>query len=1549
MNAVSNNSIRNSEENVNTNLENSLNQNRFSTKDNADINLYTEKQYNDFGWARVNGVLSTNENENFKTKYNAIKKGTNNNIHKTLNGEYIVETNNMKGEDFAVNNVLVYANGPFGEPNISKVIRISLDNETSIELVRDTIYEYETDRRKQAYTASEIVEAYFGKELVSEFKLGDFPGYQEIKAERSRQFSRDDSFKNNEHNQREQNGRRNIDEDSGTIKFSRIVSDGQITKKMADISKPKVYKKKEALEVVNDIIGGIDLGNGLYVETTKKNVEEIATELWQIMNTSDSGKRVGVSEKIADYIIDSLVVKDMLDSNEFNQDFNVVSAIKPYLHNVNLSTIKDEIKHRFDKDNSVYAIWGAKKGEKGKSADQIAMELAERGIFIDGQNEADILFEIDRMYRDSIKNIRTKQVEFLKDKLSEEERQELKTQIALEIEASFEKYGSKSKFAEILETSNKWKTLYNAEIDRNRVENNLVFEIERLGTAKKGAVTDYVDTVFNQSIGLLTRLKFKNSFNRSGARNIIQNLIEWAKNPKNLIFTKDEKFNQVILPKMEMIAGNTSIGMSENDMALINKLSKESGLSSIGEIYKWYTKDNVGKDYNFLVKKFLGIYANEKKFSVIEIKALSDIVHYFRNYLEQTKQIRLNDKLIESKDLVEKFVGQIDYNLTRKYTGAQRIYLASMFNQNRKREYYRYFMDGKSIARVMDRYEDGVCTFMMDQLEQGEVTRAITSMSVLKGLDDFYKKNKKFEKKVEEKTIKYLNEEIPLGNAMLVYMELRSEDAIKSLMASGFSYTQKNGLRKDVPGFNPELFNDESATKEQVNKLREELEKQFDAEDKEFILICEDLFNNKLRRLKVETDEKMLGFSNVIDGYYVPKYMSDMSKKIENYDDEIASVSNQSFNKSRSKGAYGRLKIESLPKIIKRHSEAVIKYYSFAEIERNINIVRNLDVSKDEHNVKTVNTEMSKVWKSFNNYFEKLYKDIRGVTTKEAYGFLESARSGYVKSVLGFNPKVLANQLSSYISAGHILDYKSLAKGLFVKSTKSDIDKYCQLAEYRREENVSAQSQGLITDASSKLLSGIGFVDSKVIQQELGACQVQVQKDTGLKIGTEENKVKAGELLQKVILETQQNSFMTSQTEASRSSNTGLKWLTSFKADAIKSFGRWVDSLGMLLFAKEREAKSKAKKRFIASSSTIMLQAVYLATITSLFNKFFNKDDDEEDENKALNFIVDAITNLFSGLPILGDVINSLTSGFDMEDMSYGVINDVIDSTRNVIDLFDGNTDSREVARGVRSVIYSISSVMGIPTKNVYKLIYGTTNLISAESAYKMDDFFYKQSYSKDLKKAILNEDEEMIATIAGLIMDENIGAFENGSTRKEVNRLLSAGFDVLPQTVGNSMTINEVQYMLTGPQKENFKKVYSQSITAVDKLVSSNGYKIVTDEAKAKAIKYVYKYYYYEAQHEALNVDLDSKLYLFGQIVPIEKMALALAEVPLLVENSTNKKKTVQRYLQATKLSSAQKYMLMGYFGYKNTKGEGVVKSAINKTSLTKEQKKLLLEKCGY
>ena len=275
---------------------------------------------------------------------------------------------------------------------------------------------------------------------------------------------------------------------------------------------------------------------------------------------------------------------------------------------------------------------------------------------------------------------------------------------------------------------------------------------------------------------------------------------------------------------------------------------------------------------------------------------------------------------------------------------------------------------------------------------------------------------------------------------------------------------------------------------------------------------------------------------------------------------------------------------------------------------------------------------MRKIWNGFDDYFETLYKDIRGVSKKDSFKLFGWLRGNYAKAVLGFNLKVLASQLSSYGASGHILSADALLKGVFVESKTEDVYKYCPLAEYRRKDNVSAQSQGVIEDVSSKFLEPISFVDGAVINRLFGACQVQVEKDNNLKIGTEENKVKAGELLKKVILETQQNNFKTSQVEGARSENELYKAFTMFKSDAIKNFGRWLDAFGELLFAKDKESRQKAGKKLVKSSAVLISQASYLALITSLFSHLFNTDD--EDENDILGFIKDAFGNLFGGIPI---------------------------------------------------------------------------------------------------------------------------------------------------------------------------------------------------------------------------------------------------------------------------------------------------------------------------
>lgn len=1294
------------------------------------------------------------------------------------------------------------------------------------------------------------------------------------------------------------------------------LSDGQVKKKVANFTKLKVYSKVEAESIINSILETNFNLEDYSVRISGKTKAEAIDVLWKTLNTADAGKRTGISLKIADYIIDNTIIESIYLEEENQIYTETISFLKPYLHSVDLKALKGEIKYRYDTDNSVYLLWGKRKGEDGQTADQIAMELAESGFFIDAENEADIFFEMDRAYREAVRALKKKSDKFLADTLGKEERNKLRQDIAKDILRAFDSNGKKSKLAEIIEQQKErakvWKDLYYEEKQRNSAINNLLYEVGKIRDIHFGDFqnsTQSHNLLFRGSIERLSAIKHRGDLNKSGTRSIVAGLNEW--------YSKDNP-----------VVGDRFI---EDISYILNKISSGTG-----------------------------------KLTAEEIKGLATAVAYFRHFIETNNKIFRAGKYVDAKPIVEDYIKKIAETQNLKISWAGKVF-DKLFN-NSKLNYMQTFNDPMTIARYMDKYGDGFFTQTLESFREGAVNSAILEMELNASVEEFYDKHKKFLKNLKAKTVKYNNVEIPADKALYLYMALNREQALMGLARSGFSYKDDKGKTVRVAGFetNEDLTLDD--IKIIASEVQSELEKQFTEEEIEYIKIAEKLFNEDCKKLKSERDKTRLGYSNIVDDYYIPirrAYIA-QSVDVDSLQFELDRVSNLSFNKSAVKGAKNELFIESLDLVLSRHLRGIAQYYHLSNVIDNFNIIYNMDIGGNANRVKSIASESANVWDKGKTYLQDLISDIQGIKRGEgsrAFGFI---RGSYAKYQLGANPKVWFTQLSSFFASTSILDYGSVIKGLAIKT--NDVDKYCSLAKLRNNDNTAALAQGVldkVDKVSNVLMKPIGMTDRLVVKKLFGACQVQVQKNTGLKIGTEENKVKAGELLQKVILETQQNTMATERSQAMRSSSELMKTLTMFTSDSMKVVGRVIDSYGELSILKARrkattDASEKAnldkqiktaRKKAAKSTSALVTSAIFMALIAQAFRTLYNKDDEED--NIVENMTVDAVGNLFGGLPIFKDVYAKLVEGYDFDGYQYSAINDLLDSMSDVInltgDIFSGNADSRDIALNIKKMSYAIGQLFGIPVRNVYNVFYGLTNRISPATAYKIDDIFYKQSYNSDLKKAIKNNDEAMIATIAGLIMNENVGDFENGSTRSEVNRLLSAGLDVLPQSVPSSVTINEVQHSLTGPQQEKFRKAYSGAITAVDKLVSSNGYKIATDEAKAKAIKYVYRYYYYEAQHQALNVDLDSKLYLFGQIVPIEKMALALAEVPLLVENSTNKKTAVQRYLQASKLTSAQKYMLMGYFGYKNTKGEGVVKSAINKTSLTKEQKKLLLEKCGY
>ena len=1298
---------------------------------------------------------------------------------------------------------------------------------------------------------------------------------------------------------------------SKDIRFSQTKSEGQVQKQVANYTREKVYTKAEAEHIINFALQ-YDVALADYIiDINNSNKQEVINALWVGLNSLDEGKRTGLAFKIADFIIDNSTYNSLSEMDAKQEYADTVAMLKPYFHKIDTSGIKDEIKYHYDTDKSVYALWSNK---NGMPADKVAQELANKGYVINAENEADIFVEIVDAYKEASSKLKDNRKQLLKDALSDEEVKNMRQEIAKEILRGFDTEGTETAFAKTInkymKQVNKWKDLFYDAVHRNKAVNTLLENVKQLTDLKQFQnSTEFQDEQFKGSVEKLGKLNWRGNLNESGARNLVLHLNNWY-NPTNEV---------------------------------------------IGNLFDQDIKDDLEAIASGLLSNSTGALTTE------EIKVLSNVVTYFKKFVEEYHKVRMNGKMVDAIPLVENYYEKIEQNEKIKLGGVGQT-VDKVFD-GKKHSYYRKFGDPMAYARYLDKYDDGFYTQAMEMFRQGAVNSAILEKKLYAPLEEFSSKNKKYFKTLNKRNITYMGKEIPCDIAIGLYMTLHREQAILGLARNGFKYVDKDNNTQTIDGFEPNIEVDFDGLVAKSKEQIELLKKQFSEADLEYIKILEKQFE-KCKEYKKERDIAMRGYSNVVDGYYYPIKRYNVAKSIDTnnfFGDDR--VSNLSFNKDSVKGASQTLMIDSVVNVSERHFKGIAMYYSLAEVIRTYDVLYTLDIGGNKNNPKNIK---SKTLQGIDKYFREMLNDIQGISKGETDAFWSFLRGGFAKYQLGANPKVWITQLSSFFASTSILDFKSVVKGLGIKG--DDVDKYCKLAELRNTENTIALAQGNIEQVGKVgdfFMKPIGMMDRQVIKKLFGACQVQIAKEKGLEVGTEANKQEAGKLLEKVILETQQNSLATERSQAMRSTSEIMKMFTMFTSDAMKVFGRLVDGVGKVSVLKakirmttdantktklEAELK-KANKQLVKAVGASVSQAVFMAIIAELFKHFYNRD--EEDENIATNITLDTLGNMVGGLPIVKDIVNFLTDGYTFNNFAIESLNDLLEGLGTTVDMvgdiFNGTVDKKELASNIRKISYALGQLFGIPARNIYNVIYGSVNTVSESGAYKVDNFFKKQNYSSDLKKAIAKGDTDMIATITGLITDENVGTFENSNTRKELNRLASQGFDILPQTIPDSVTIDDEVITLTNSQKNAYKKVYNQSVESINKLVSSKGYSIASDEAKAKAIKYVYKYYYYEAQAKTFNTELDSKLYLFGQVIQAEKLALALAEAPLLANNTTNKKKVVERYLQGSNLTSVQKYMLMGYFGYKNTRGESAVKSAINNTSLTTAQKELLLEKCGY
>lgn len=1285
------------------------------------------------------------------------------------------------------------------------------------------------------------------------------------------------------------------------------------TRFKANHTQSKVYSREDTAKILNSIMESDYMGFDDSYADIKGHKYKVAEMLYRKMNSEKTEEREKVAYEIADYLIDNAAMQNIYVMDEQQEAMAVLEVLRPYLHNLNLDSIKSEIKYKYDdKSAAVHLLWGKKEG--GLRVDAIPQELEEIGFNVKAENQADIFFEIVDMYK-SARNILNEKAKKLKNTLSTSELNETRDAIAKDILEAYDRYGRDSSLTKNENLIRKYK--------------------QKLAELKE---------------------KFRQYADRNHYETLILDACKKLKDKKNHRYKETSILADSVVTQFADVMG----GIVARNQIRIDQMRER-----VLTLDEWYTEERLGMDFNWEVRFALEHLKATKKDAnwtptIEDYQAVNYVVRHVLKLCQTYEQITVKGQKMLVEDLATKGVEIIASGRNyRTGQGAGRKRFFDAINNH----YLRQIIEPKVVFEQMESYNnDGVLMTLFDELATAETKQKYLNIQLTQEMDDFFKKNKKFGKELKS-LVKFKGEDITVDQALQLFLTAKRAEAKDSIFGEGGISFELNGRKQEIREIQPSDIT--------------ELYNSFSDKAKEFIDIAHRLFNERCRNAKVEADMAMLGFTNVGDSNdYIPirREKFDFAKATSDaraYMQDLVSVYNFSFNKQITKNKHV-IYMEGLSTVMQRHAHQVSVYAEMSVPLKTFDKV----YTRQLEGGKSVQKAANKVWGDFDKYIKNFLCDMQGNFRQESSRLLNWFRNAYVKFQLGFNIKSILSQTAAFPMAYVYLDADVMAKGATMKLDAEALDKYSQYAYVRDYEKAIISANSMMDK-----VKGFGEISMKPMQKTdravigriWNACQLQVEKDSGLKVGTEENYVEAAKLLERVGRETQANYSAAERSAWMRHRSDLMRSMTMFTSDAMKQLSRVVESTGKLICFKEKiksgnytqqelqeynEAKTQLKKTVgaVAASTT------WYVLISMAMKWLFAKKDEEGEELNYLQEFGEGYVDSFFGLfPLVRDVYGSISDGYDVNNYAFDSVNTLADSVKSVLALGNKAVSSQpittqEAMRTLRDVFYSLGQVTGIPTRNLYNQASGLISRFSPATGYKITSLFYAP-YKQDLTKAIENGHMSTADAIMSRLLTDTAVNNTTSEQRTLYADLIKQGYDPLPKKIGDTITHGEETVELTATQRREFVKIYSQATDKITAMMKSAAFNSLTAEEKAKAIKQIYDLYYGQGVASLFDTYEGGKVELASASLSADKLAVYMAKIrsfeSTLDKNgkpiSGSKKQKVQNYVNSLKLSAAQKYMLMGLAGYKNKYGEQVVKSHINALKLSKTEKEKLLAYSGY
>ena len=891
----------------------------------------------------------------------------------------------------------------------------------------------------------------------------------------------------------------------------------------------------------------------------------------------------------------------------------------------------------------------------------------------------------------------------------------------------------------------------------------------------------------------------------------------------------------------------------------------------------------------------------------------------------------------------------------------------------------RQITDPTSVARGLDGYDpDGFLTTALDEVKAGEVKAGVAAVDLMLPFEEFFKQNKGYQKRLEkeEMAIDSVVRVTPDGEQNAQELKLTVDEAMTLYLTSKRAQANifESGITVERGG--------RTETYRIAEKDIEKLYELFTETDKKFAELAHEFFNEHARRLKVETDQALYGYAKVEDtNDYIPirRDPGTIAKSLgdeRGFVNEVANTRNFSFNKATRRGAKNKVYIGALTDLVTRHATEVSTYYGLAVPLKNFNKVYNRQVTVDGRKTSYRELLKNELWKGGEQYFRKLFNDVQGVRGQQtaADRALRQLRSVYSTYQLGANPKTVLSQTASYVMALTYLDADTLARGGVMKTDVEAMYKYAPITYQRMHDRAVVRAQGLmekVGKVGNIATKPIQLMDNAVVHKLWNASQLQVEKDMGYQVGSEENLTEAGKLLDKVVRETQSNSLIAERSAMNRSQNFLASSLTMFMSDATKQVSRIADAVGEVRMLRAQlkagedvgERYAAAKKKLRKTLTGVLASNLHLALLALFFRWLYDKEEKDKDGNKigfGASLAKEYASNLFGLIPIVRDIYGYLADDFEVNNYALSMINDLASAAKSMTglvgDAISGKPlNTQEVMKPLRQMIYAVGQVTGIPVRNVYNFSYGLLTKFSPETAYRTNTLFYSNTgYAKDIKEALEQGNKDIARTIARTEIGLR-GA--SGKVADEIARLYIAGESVMPKKTVEQVTIDGEQVPLTNVQMKAFDSAYKAYLPAVEKLMGSSDYRDLDDAGKAKAIGFIEEYYYAQAVESVLKISRLTAKQQATAIIPADKLAVYLAVISSIGSDKDkdgntitgSRKKKVFAYINKLPISAAQKYVLMGLAGYKNEKGQSQVESLIRSKVKDRNTATALLEASGY